>query len=144
MEVSVKQRLMQFLKYKKISQGKFEKACHLSNGYINNLKKSITVEKLQNILSAFPELNKDWILSGEGEMIITETEKLTPTEEIPQPVTECMDCRILQIKLEEKQATIDSLKQQLQQSQESNRQLMDLLKSTINNTDAEQPKKKVI
>lgn len=144
MENAVKQRIMEFIRYKKLPVVKFESMCGLSCGYIRNMRKGFGVEKLNNIRNMFPELNPMWLLYGQGEMIVSEAEKLTPTEEIPQPVTECMDCRILQVRLEEKQATIDSLKQQLQQSQESNRQLMDLLKSTINNTDAEQPKKKVI
>lgn len=69
MENEVKQRLIDFLRYKKLSQCKFERACGLSNGYINNLKKSIGTEKLQNIIGAFPDLNIEWLLYGEGEML---------------------------------------------------------------------------
>ena len=38
MEVTIKERLDYFLAKMKISQRKFENACGLSNGYINNLK----------------------------------------------------------------------------------------------------------
>ena len=72
MENEVKQRLIDFLRYKNLSQCKFERACGLSNGYINNLKKSIGTEKLQNIIGAFPDLNIEWLLYGEGEMIKTQ------------------------------------------------------------------------
>lgn len=69
METSVKQRLIHFIKYKGISQGKFEKAVGLSNGFVNNIRVSITPEKLQKISLYFPDLNKSWLLTGEGEML---------------------------------------------------------------------------
>lgn len=69
MEKTVKQRLMEFIYFKGISQSRFERLCGMSNGYINNLKKSLGAEKLQNILKAFPELNTEWLLYGEGEML---------------------------------------------------------------------------
>lgn len=69
METSVKQRLIQFIKYKGIGQGKFEKAVGLSNGFVNNIRVSITPEKLQKISLCYPELNKSWLLTGEGSML---------------------------------------------------------------------------
>ncbi len=69
MENNIKQRLMDFLAFKKIGQGKFESMTKLSNGYINNLKSSIGSDKLQNIIYTFPELNIIWLLTGEGEML---------------------------------------------------------------------------
>lgn len=75
METSVKQRLIQFIKYKGISQRKFESAIGVSNGFINNISKSIGAEKMQSIESKFPELNKSWLLTGEGEMLNNEIQK---------------------------------------------------------------------
>ena len=69
MKKTVKQRLMEFIIYKGISQGKFERLCEMSNGYLNNLKKTLGAEKLQNVIRAFPELNTEWLLYGEGDMI---------------------------------------------------------------------------
>lgn len=75
METSVKQRLILFIKEKNISQRRFEALSGLSNGFINNISKSIGVEKMQKILSAFPELNQTWLLTGEGEMLNTTKEQ---------------------------------------------------------------------
>ena len=69
MEQSVKERIIIFIKKKGISQKKFETLAKLSNGYLNNLKHSPTVDKLHSILNAFPELNRTWLLTGEGEML---------------------------------------------------------------------------
>lgn len=78
MENSIKQRLILFLEESNISQAKFEKAAGLSNGYINNLKNSPSANKLQNIFNAFPDINPDWLLTGSGEMYLSD--KLSTTE----------------------------------------------------------------
>lgn len=72
METSVKQRIIKFIKYKNLTQREFERICLLGNGYITNIRKSFGAEKLQNITLQFPELNREWLLYGEGEMIKSE------------------------------------------------------------------------
>lgn len=69
MEQTVKQRLITFIRYKGLSQAKFEKSIGASNGFVNNISKGIGAEKLQRILNEFPELNSAWLLYGEGEML---------------------------------------------------------------------------
>lgn len=67
--MTVKERLMDFIKYKGLSQSRFESQVGLSNGYVNNIRKSISPEKLQSITLTFPELNTEWLLTGRGEKI---------------------------------------------------------------------------
>jgi len=68
--VSVKDRLNEFLRYKNLGQGSFEKICGLSNGYVNNIRKSIKTETFDEKISPkFPELNKFWLLHNEGPML---------------------------------------------------------------------------
>ena len=69
METSVKQRLIDFIKYKGISQRKFELNVGVSNGFVNNISKGIGADKLQKFLSVYPELNQEWLLTGEGNML---------------------------------------------------------------------------
>ena len=71
MEETVKDRLTRFRQYKKLGQGKFEKLSGLSNGYLTQLRKAPGSEKLQRIPCAFPELNRTWLLTGEGDMLDT-------------------------------------------------------------------------
>lgn len=147
MESAVKQRVMEFIRYKRIPIAKFENLCGLSCGYIRNMRKGFGVEKLNNITKMFPELNPMWLLYGDGEMLVSETPTEEKIEEIPNvapAVAGCVDCRILQVRLEEKQATIDSLRDQLDKAQDANRQLMELLKTTVSHADTnEQQKKKI-
>lgn len=69
METTVQQRLMAFITFMGLNKSRFEQQCDLSNGYINSIKKGIGAEKLQSILRVFPQLNREWLLYGEGEMI---------------------------------------------------------------------------
>ena len=78
MNQTVKERLILFIKSLNLSQARFEKQCGLANGYVNNIRKSITVDKLQQIALTFPQLNKGWLLTGEGEMFLEQEKPLHP------------------------------------------------------------------
>lgn len=79
---SVKNRLIDFLKYKEISQSKFEQLCGISNGYVNNIRKGIKSEMFdKKIAPIFPELSKTWLLLGEGSMLVPQIEEVVPEEE---------------------------------------------------------------
>lgn len=99
MEGTVKQRLIDFIKYKNLSQAKFERAIGVSNGFVNNISKGIGADKMQRILSAFPELNQAWLLIGEGEML---------KQGNPQPKSE--DTSLLQQLVDSLKATIETQK----------------------------------
>ena len=69
MEQSVKERIISFINYKGLSQRKFERLVGFSNGYLDKLRHAPSVEKTQIIIDAFPDLNRTWLLTGEGEML---------------------------------------------------------------------------
>ena len=69
MEQSVKQRIAFFIDNKNMSIREFERMCGLSNGYFKSLRHAPSVDKMSAILGAFPELNRTWLLTGEGEML---------------------------------------------------------------------------
>lgn len=66
---TIKERTLEFINYKNISVKEFETRCGLSNGYIAAMRKGYGADKLNNVLSAYPELNRDWLLYNEGEML---------------------------------------------------------------------------
>lgn len=85
---TVKERLLVYLKYKGLGQARFEKAVGLSNGYVNNIRRSIQPDKVDLITQAYPDLNPGWLLTGEGPM--TRQQEVVPyyTEEDAEFYTE--------------------------------------------------------
>lgn len=76
--MDIKDRLLEFIKSQNISNAKFERDCGLSNGYINSIRKSISIDKLEQILRAFPNLRREWLMNGEGDMLISSQELSEP------------------------------------------------------------------
>lgn len=66
--MSVKERLIEFLKVQGVSSGEFSKKMGLSPAYIASMRKSMPEEKVEKLTQIFPQLNRDWLLYGEGEM----------------------------------------------------------------------------
>lgn len=77
MENTVKERLISFLRYKRITQRAFVTMLGLSGAYINSIRKSISPDVMLGIAKHFPELNRDWLLYGEGEMLKNESSSQT-------------------------------------------------------------------
>ena len=69
---TVKERLIEYLKFKRIGQVRFAESVGLSRGFVSNISKSIQPGTLERISKQYPDLNKGWLLTGEGKMILTE------------------------------------------------------------------------
>lgn len=76
---AIQERIRKFIEFKGISARKFERDCDLGNAFVRNIKDSISVTKLEKILQVFPEINKDWLITGEGEMLVPQ-EPLAPVK----------------------------------------------------------------
>jgi len=66
------QRLKEYIDYKKIRISVFEKSVGMSNASLVkplNSGGTIGVDKLENILKVYPDLNPVWLLTGTGEML---------------------------------------------------------------------------
>lgn len=83
-ENSVKSRILDYIRAKGMSQKKFEQASGLSNGYLNSLRHAPSADKLSAILEAFPDLNRTWLLTGEGSMMPTDGVKPDGIPLVPQ------------------------------------------------------------
>lgn len=66
---SVKSRTLAFIAKKGLKMKEFEDMAQLSTGYVTSMRKGYGSDKLNNVLSAFPDLNRDWLLYGEGSML---------------------------------------------------------------------------
>lgn len=65
-------RLKEYIDYKNISIAAFEKSVGLGNATFNKVLKTggaIGTDKLEKILNKYPDINYDWLLCGEGNMI---------------------------------------------------------------------------
>ncbi len=77
MSTGIKERTIEFVKFKGMTMKSFEQRCDLSSGYVTSMRKGFGIDKLNNVLTAFPELNREWLLYGEGEMLNTHQEPPT-------------------------------------------------------------------
>jgi hypothetical protein len=66
--MSSRERIVQFVDYKKISKNKFYKETGLSNGFLDK-NNHPGADKLERIIYAYPDINPEWLLTGKGEML---------------------------------------------------------------------------
>lgn len=66
--MTVKDRIKAYCKAEKISITAFEKSIGASNGYVNNISKSIGIDYLNTLIEKYSNLNIEWLLTGRGEM----------------------------------------------------------------------------
>ena len=64
----MKERILQFIEYKRLSKNKFYKETGLSNGILDK-QGGISSDSLEKIYCVYPEINLDWLLTGKGEML---------------------------------------------------------------------------
>lgn len=69
LQTTINQRLAEIAKNYKLSIRAFEKAIGVSNGFVKNASKGIGADKMQSILHRFPDINEEWLLTGKGEML---------------------------------------------------------------------------
>ena len=104
--MSVKERIILFIKTKKITSTEFCNTIGVSKAFVSSMRHSLQPDKIKSIALHYPELNISWLLTGDGEMIKTSyaprkfLEKFLP-EELLEPVKECSDCKQKDILIEE-------------------------------------------
>ena len=84
--MTVKERIIAFIKRKKLNVYTFERAAGLANGYVSQLKTQPSPQKLRAILEAYPDLNKVWLLTGEGAMLKSEQPKQPDEDFVSLPL----------------------------------------------------------
>jgi hypothetical protein len=67
-----RERILQYVEYKRISKNKFYKETGLSNGFLDKNNHPGT-DKLEQIIYTYPEINPEWLLTGQGSMLKTDT-----------------------------------------------------------------------
>lgn len=67
--MTVKERLTEYLSYKKVNVRQFQLKIGVSNSYVSNIRQSISPDKISSISNHFPDLNIAWLITGEGQML---------------------------------------------------------------------------
>lgn len=73
-KANISERILEYLTFKNMTAKALEKLCNLGNGTIKKLSEKTRESTIDRIISHCPDLNKDWLLTGEGEMLKAETE----------------------------------------------------------------------
>lgn len=73
----VRDRLKEFIESQHLTVSKFEQIVGLSNGAVNRTNERIRQRTLASISERFPALNINWLLSGEGDMLVDDNSRAT-------------------------------------------------------------------
>lgn len=72
-------RFLQYLNYKGISENKATEECNLAQGLLHQAKSGksdLGPKSIDKILIVYRDLNKAWLLTGIGDMIVGETKDI--------------------------------------------------------------------
>ncbi len=91
MDSNIVSRALEFCKSKGIRPADFERTCGLANGMLKKLSDRTRHQTYIRISNAFPDLNIEWLKTGEGEMIAVsvtrkDTDDISNTQEFGHPV----------------------------------------------------------
>lgn len=67
--MGVRERLIEYIKYKRMSRRGFAISIGASGAFVNNISKGIGNEYVDSIKTKYPDLNMTWLLTGEGDML---------------------------------------------------------------------------
>lgn len=70
--MTTKDRLKEFLSTQGIGRNKFEAQLGLANGYVSSKGVSISSDVIERLVSTYPEVNIDWLITGKGSMLKSE------------------------------------------------------------------------
>jgi len=121
---SLKDRLLFFVQHKGLSKSEFERKCNLSNGFIDKCGDNTRRKILDKISNVFSELNTNWLLTGEGEMLKSNNIGHTTTSD-NSPINGDTSINEYKMELEMAKLTISHLEQRLKDKDE----IIELLKN---------------
>ena len=103
--MSIQERILQYIDLKKITPYKFCKDLGLSMGYLDK-RGAIGTDKYLKIIECFTDINPEWLLNGDGEMLKNNKEATLPATGL--------DCDKLIDKICELSAEVALLKKEIE------------------------------
>lgn len=121
---TTKQRILQYIEYKGIDRKVFFQNTGIKRGLLDADKLQATVSDvyIAKILATYPDINPDWLLTGQGSMLRI----ITP--ELPQTVTQSQNDDIIALlkeQLEKKDKKIEEQAQEIGMLKSDNRKLLE-------------------
>lgn len=96
---------MEFIKYAGLSARQFDISIGAGNGYTLRMKKnnaSIGSDVIESIIRIYPQLNVEWLLTGEGEMLKKDGEEdILDFDQLPKARQKQIE-RIIEMKIRER------------------------------------------
>lgn len=116
---------MQFIKHAGLSARQFDLSIGAANGYTLRMKKnraSIGSDVIENIVRTYPQLNVAWLITGEGQMLKSETEpELQTFEQLPaekqKEIETIIENKIRERQEEELQSLLKEVTQEIKRRQ---------------------------
>lgn len=115
-------RLLTLIKALGLSVRSFEQKIDVSNGYIRSMKNGMSNKKLQNLKSAFPQVNISWLLNGTGDMFDNKNVELTEENSTDTDYSEVL--KGLRTQINELKRLLDD---ELTQAKERERKLINII-----------------
>ena len=99
--MSAKSNLLIFMEKQGIKKPEFYKKTGLSNGFLDK-NDNISSQNIEIIISIFPEISLEWLITGKGEMLRTQR------DEQPEPSGSATEIELLRSAIRDKETIIDS------------------------------------
>lgn len=125
MNETVKDRLLLFAEHFGITKSKLERELGISNGYFKQLRHKPSDKILERVYARFPEMNKVWLLCGEGEMLTTS--QPSKNQNVVNGSNNTNVNTTNDLLVESLVSQIDYLKSQIEKKDETIKQLIDNL-----------------
>jgi len=123
----IKEKILQYVDFMNVTKEKFYKITGISSSNFKGIaaKSELGGEKIVKILTAYPDINPDWLLLNKGSMIRKDPFCREVAEPPPEYVTlKCSSCRSkdeiiesLRIAIDAQRDAIESLKRQIDSGQ---------------------------
>ena len=82
--IPINDRFLEVLKHYNYSGYKLSQETNISQSQITHIKgyrNKVSDDVMKELLKKFPEINKDWLLTGNGSMLVPQIEEVVPEEE---------------------------------------------------------------
>lgn len=121
-----KRRILDLIKYKKITIQKFFELTGIKRGFLDSdkLNQSVSDRHLAMIFAAFPDINAEWLITGKGEMLRNGASKDTH-EDNPLHI----DIEAVKMLIAEKDRTIANLQEQLDKKDQQIEKLLHIIEN---------------